>query len=67
MSVWSTAISKMAYSLVGFLYVDNMDLVAINSGNKSVDEIVARAQLLVDQWQYALQLTGVDLKQRKYF
>ena len=40
----------MVYSLVGFLYVDNTDLVTMNSGNKLADEIVARVQLLVNRW-----------------
>ena len=47
-SVRLTTISKIAYSLAGFLYVDDMDLVTMNSSNESADEIVARVQLLVN-------------------
>ena len=39
----------------------------MNKGDEPVDTIVARAQLLVDHWQYALQLTGGELKQSKYY
>ena len=42
-------ISKAIYRVVGFLYVDNIDLVVLNSSSESADAIVARAQLLVDQ------------------
>ena len=49
MSVRKTVISKAIYRVTGFLYIDDMDLVMLNSGSKSIDTIVARAQLLVDQ------------------
>ena len=42
-------ISKSVYKLAGFLYVDDTNLVVLNSGEESAEAIVARAQLLVDQ------------------
>ena len=42
-SVRMSAISKVAYQLAGFLYIDDTDLVALNSGNESEAEVVARA------------------------
>ena len=42
-------ISKSVYKLTRFLYVDDTDLVALNSGEESAEAIVTRAQLLVDQ------------------
>ena len=66
-SVRQSVISKSVSKLAGFLYVDDTDLVALNSGEKSAEAIVVRAQLLVDQWQYVLQLTGRELKHSKYF
>ena len=49
------------------IFVDDTNLVAFNTRDKSVDAIVTRAQLLVDRQQYALQLTGGELKYNKYF
>ena len=43
-----TVISKAVYRVEGFLYVDDIDLVVLNSGSESTDTIVARAQFLVD-------------------
>ena len=40
--------------MVGFLYVDNTDIVVLNNGSELKEEVVARAQLLLDKWQYAL-------------
>ena len=39
----------------------------MNRGNKTTDIIVVRVQHLIDQWQYALQLTSRELKQSKYY
>jgi len=36
-------ISKVAYQIAGFLYVDNTDLVTLNKGNELASEVVARA------------------------
>ena len=55
------------YKLARFLYLDDTDLVTLNSGEESAEAIITRAQLLVDQWQYALWLTGRELKHSKYF
>ena len=43
-----TVISKAVYRVVGFLYLDDTDLVMLNSDSESADAILARAQLLVD-------------------
>ena len=40
---WSTAISKAICSLAGFLCVDDTNLIVINNGKESIEEIVARA------------------------
>ena len=50
MSVHYTAILKAIYSLAGFLYIDNTNLVAINRDNETIDAIIVRVQILVDQW-----------------
>ena len=66
-SIWRTSISNSTYALLGFLYVDNIDIVALNQGRELEEEVVARAQLLLDHWQFALQLTGGELKFSKCF
>ena len=43
-------ISKLAYKIVVFLYIDNTDLIAINRGDESEAEVIARAQLILDYW-----------------
>ena len=50
------------YQLVGFLYVDDTDIVALNNGSESEEEVVARAELLLDKCQYALQVIGGKIK-----
>ena len=66
-SINETPLSKLAYRIAAFLYIDDTDLVVINNGEESEDEIVARAQLLLDQWQFRLQITGGELKISKCF
>ena len=46
--VRTTPISQLYYSLAGFLYVDNTDLVAMNNENEIAKEVVERAQKLLD-------------------
>ena len=60
-------ILKTMYQLAGFLYVDDTNLVALNIRDESVDTIVTRVQILVDRWQYTLQLIGRELKYSKCF
>ena len=48
MLVRSTPIFKVIYSLAGFLYIDDIDLIAMNNRKELVEDIVARAQLLLD-------------------
>ena len=46
--MYRTPISNLAYKIVAFLYINNTDLVAINRGNESEVEVIARAQLILD-------------------
>ena len=43
-----TSISKLAYKIAAFLYIDDTDLVAINRGNESEAEVITRTQLILD-------------------
>ena len=47
-SVNKIPISKLAYRITAFLYIGDTNLVAINRGHKLVEEIIARAQVLLD-------------------
>jgi len=50
------------------LYVDNTDIVVLNNRSElEEEEVVARAQLLLDKWQYALYITGSKLKYSKCY
>ena len=42
-SIRETSISKTAYALLGFLYMDDTDLVTLNQGGELDAEVVARA------------------------
>ena len=50
------------YQIVVFLHVDNTNLIALNNSKKSVVEIVAHVQLLLDTWQIVLNFTRGELK-----
>jgi len=39
----STTISKLIFTIVDLLYVDDMDIVLFNKGNESEEEIIIRA------------------------
>ena len=65
--VRTLVISKVAYQLASFLYVDDTDIVVLNSRSELAEEVVVRAQLLLDRWQYTLQVTGRELKFSKCY
>ena len=43
-------ILKIVYQIAAFLHIDNTNIVAINNRKNTLDEVVARAQLLLDCW-----------------
>ena len=61
-SVSKTLVSLYAYQIAAFLCVDYANLVALNNGKESEIFIVVRYQLLIDEWQKALNIRGRDLK-----
>ena len=42
-SIRTTTVLKIVYKLVRFLYADNIDLVALNNGSETTEEIIVRA------------------------
>ena len=57
----------VTYNLLGFLYVDDSDLVVLNNRNESVQEVVQSAQALLDKCKFVLDITGVDLNMKSAF
>ena len=55
-------VSLASYQIATFLSLENADLVALNNGKESEIFIVVRYQLLIDEWQKALNIRGRDLK-----
>jgi len=47
-TVSKTAIIKVAFQLAGFIYVDNTDIMILNEGQETVEEVVAREQLMLN-------------------
>ena len=47
-TVLKTAIIKVAFQLAGFIYIDDTDLTILNEGKEIAEEVVARAQLMLD-------------------
>ena len=45
-----TQISKLAYKIAAFLYVDNTNLIVINRGDESEAELIAKTQLILDYY-----------------
>ena len=60
-------ISGLVVALAALIYVDDTDLYVFNDSNSSAEEVVNKAQVLVDTWHAVLQLTGGDLKLSKCY
>ena len=62
-----TPISRLVVAIAALIYVDDTDLHVFNDGDSSTEEIVRKAQRLVDTWHAVLQVTGGDLKHCKCY
>ena len=58
---------KQDYKIVVVLSIDDIDLITINRENKSKEEVIVRAQLILDYWQARLEVTRWELKLSKCF
>ena len=47
-TVSKTAITKVAFQLTGFIYVNNTDITILNEEQETAEEVVARAQLILN-------------------
>ena len=53
--------------LAALIFVDDTNLYVFNSGSDTTEEIVLKAQCLLDAWHHILQFTGGDLKLSKCY
>ena len=60
-------ISKSILLLAALVFVDNTDLCVFNLGIDNAEEVVIKAQRLLDAWHEVLKFTGGDLKLSKYY
>ena len=63
----TTPVSKIVMLLAALIFVDDTDLYVFNSGSETTEEIVLKAQRLLDAWHHILQFTGGDLKLSKCY
>ena len=62
-----TPLSGIVIPLAALIFVDDTDLYVFNSGLETIEDLVLKAQQLLDAWHYILKFTGEDLKLSKYF
>ena len=46
----SSSILGVVFSIMGFMFVDNTDLVIIGDEDETLDQVIARAQAVLDAW-----------------
>ena len=64
-STITTSISLMVIILSAIMYVDDTDIFVVGKHRESLDELLARAQLLSQRWTDALWATGGVLRPEK--
>ena len=47
-TVSKTTITKVVFQLAGFIYVDDTDIMILNEGQETAEEVMARVQLMLD-------------------
>ena len=63
----STPISRVILPLAALIFVDDTDLYVFNSGADNAEDVVIKAQRLLDAWHEVLKFTGGDLKLSKCY
>jgi len=64
LATFTSPISHQQASLVGFLYVDDCDLLAFGAANVPHDRVITALQRNVNLWQGGLRATGGSLSQK---
>ena len=60
-------LSGIVIPLAALIFVDDTDLYVFNSGSKTIEELVLKAQQLLDGWHFILKFTEGDLKLSKFY
>ena len=55
----------MMFSLIVLINVDDTDLNVLNLEGKSAIESIEIGQIIIDDWQFSISVTGGDLKLEK--
>ena len=63
----STPLSGIVIPLVALIFVDDTDLYVFNSGSDTTEELVFKAQCLLNAWHYILRFTGGELNLSKCY
>ena len=63
----STPVSKIIMPLAVLIFINDTDLYVFNSGSDTIEEIILKAQRLLDAWHHILQFIGGDLKLSKCY
>ena len=59
--------SEAVMLLAALMFADDTDLCILNSGSNRTEDIVDKAQRLLDAWYFALKFTGEYLKLAKCY
>ena len=60
-------LSGIIIPLVALIFVDDTNLYVFNSGSEMTEELVLKAQRLLDTWHFILKFTEGDLKLLKCY
>ena len=63
----TSPISRSILPLAALIFIDDTDLCVFNSGADNAEEVVIKAQYLLDAWYEVLKFTGGDLKLSKCY
>ena len=62
-----TPVSNALVPITMLLYIDNEDLYVFDEEGDSIEEVVAKVQLLLNTWHEVLKITSRELKLLKYY
>lgn len=52
---------------MGFIFVDDVDLVTIGKETDTIEQVITRQQIANKKWEYLLEITGGALKPTKCY
>mgnify|MGYP001358008631 FL=1 len=66
-TTFSSAFSGLTIVLIGFLFVDDTDLVIMGNSNDSTMDVIHKMQKAIDFWNGILRVSGGALKPEKCY